>query len=266
MITKDEVFDSMLSSGVLDDFLDLIDPQKFDEFSRSVFITLRNAVKSIESNADKYYEQSEEQISTTISLLIEKAGFQTKSEPSNRGHVDIFVEKDRFKWLIEAKIGYNNQKIFEGLLQLTSRYLTDQRSACLLLYFKKENIKNNFESWKEYIQNKKWKDYAKMHDILNDCELMYGESIIKPDPFCVGYSFLAEAKTTAGESLDIYNLGANLHFRPVDSSGRNGVTLRKNQAKLYLEHLYHDKENGLPIDEKELYKNLNDYFDFEKKP
>ncbi|PLO98234.1 hypothetical protein, partial [Klebsiella pneumoniae] len=85
MIIKDEVFDSMLSSGVLDDFLDLIDPQKFDEFSRSVFITLRNAVKSIESNADKYYDQSEEQISTTISLLIEKAGFQTKSEPSNRG-------------------------------------------------------------------------------------------------------------------------------------------------------------------------------------
>ncbi|QDK20882.1 hypothetical protein ES815_22235 [Leclercia adecarboxylata] len=264
MDLKDEVFDAMLASGQLDEFLDLIDPQKFDEFSRSVFVELRKAVRALESNADKYYNQSEEQISTTISLLLEKSGFHTKSEPSSRGHVDIFVEKDKFKWLIEAKIGYNNQKIFEGLLQLTSRYLNDQRSACLLLYFKKENIKSNFESWKKYIQNKSWMSYAVNENIVDQCELMYGETVIKPDSFCIGNSFLSDAKTTAGEVLDIYNLGVNLHFCPVDSSGRNGKALKKEQAKIYFEHLFHDRKNGSPIDEITLFSKLNDYFEFEK--
>lgn len=264
MNTNDEVFNAMLAAGELDDFLDLIDPQKFDEFSRSVFIELHKAVRLLESNADKYYNQSEEQISTTISLLLQKSGFQTKSEPSSRGHVDIFVEKDKFKWLIEAKIGYNNQKIFEGLLQLTSRYLTDQRSACLLLYFKKKDIKESFESWKDYIKNKSWMQYAVKEKMVEQCNFMYGESVIKPDCFCIGNSFLSDAKTSAGEVLDIYNLGVNLHFCPTDGSGRQAISLRREQAKIYFEHLYHDRLSGVSIDEQVLYEKLNDFFCFEK--
>lgn len=264
MIKTDEVLNDLVESGALNDFLDLVDPQAFDEFSRSVMITLRKAVRSLEQNANIYYNQSEEQLSTTIALLLESSGFKTKNEPSQRGHVDIFVEKDNFTWLIEAKIGYNNQKIFEGLLQLTSRYLTDQRSACLLLYFKKENIKSHFENWRMFLHNKEWVSYAQSNSILDKCTFSLNDTTVKTDGLCFGYSFLADVKTTSGETVDVYHVGANLHFCPFDTSGRDGSGLRKEQAKIYLEHFYHGKNLAEPIDMERVYRAIDDYFEFDK--
>jgi len=263
MLKKDEVLEEVINSGELNDFLDLVNPKEFDEFSRSVLTTLRKAVKSLESNADKFYNQSEEQLSTTIALIIESSGYKTMNEPSVRGHIDIYVEKDGFKWLIEAKIGYNNSKIFEGLLQLCSRYLTDQRSACLLLYFKKRNIKSDFESWKSFLENKSWVEYAEVHDIMEQCNFCLEKTTIRKDKFCNGYSFISGIKTTAGESLDIYNVGANLHYNPFDSSGREGAQLKKEQAKIFLQHFYHARETNSLSELPSLYKALDDFFEIE---
>ncbi|KKC61688.1 hypothetical protein WG82_21370 [Citrobacter amalonaticus] len=263
-ITKDEVLADLVNSGKIADFLDVIDPQGFDEFSRSVMLTLNSAIQSLENNADKYYNLSEEQLSTTISLLIERSGFKTKNEPSNRGHVDIFVEKDDYKWLIEAKIGYNNHKIFEGLLQLASRYLTNQKSACLLLYFKKKDVKSDFGKWKTFIENKEWIEYANSNDILDDCNFCLSDTKIKPSSTCFSYGFMADIKTTAGEVVDIYHVGANLHYRPFDSSGRGGKALKQEQAKIFLEHLYHARDVKDKVDMAEVYKAINDFFEFDK--
>lgn len=264
MIKKDEVLTDLVDSGKLEDFLDILDPQGFDEFCRSVQITLTGAIQSLEKHADKYYNLSEEQLSTTISLLMEKSGYKTKNEPSNRGHVDIFVEKDNYEWLIEAKIAYNNHKIFEGLLQLTSRYLTNQKSACLLLYFKKRDIKSDFEKWKSFLDKKEWLEYANNNNILEDCNFSLNETKVKAAPSCFSYGFMADIKTTAGETVDIYNIGANLYYRPFDSSGREGKELKKEQAKIILEHMYHGRNTGDTIDMSQLYKAINDYFEFDK--
>ncbi|ENP0646463.1 hypothetical protein [Enterobacter hormaechei] len=264
-ITNDEVLEDLVDSGQIEAFLDIIDPQGFDDFCRSVMLTLKGAIESLETNADKYYNLTEEQLSTTISLLIERSGFKTKNEPSNRGHVDIFVEKDDYKWLIEAKIGYNNHKIFEGLLQLTSRYLTNQKSACLLLYFKKRDVKSEFDKWKTFIEKKEWVEYANANNILEDCNFCLNDTKVKSDPTCFGYGFMADVKTTAGEVVDIYHVGANLYYRPFDSSGRDGKALRQEQAKIFLEHLYHARDvKKDAIDMAEVYKALNDFFEFDK--
>ncbi|EMY7639953.1 hypothetical protein ABCT75_004039 [Citrobacter freundii] len=264
MIGNDVVLAQLVDSGKLDEFLEVIDPQGFDEFSRSVLLSLKSAVQSIEKNSDKYYSLNEEQLSTTISLLIERAGFKTKNEPSVRGHVDIFVEKDNFSWLIEAKIGYDNQKIFEGLLQLASRYLTNQTSACLLLYFRQSDIKTSFQSWKDFLQKKEWVTYARKHDILDKCMFSFNSSQVTSDALCFGYSFLSDIKTTAGEDVNIYHVGANLHYSPFDSSGRNGTQLKKAQAKIYLEHLYKTRDSGDVVDMTKLYQEINNYFEFDK--
>lgn len=264
MFKKDEVLTDLIDSGKLEDFLDIIDPQGFDEFCRSVQSTLNGAIQSLEKHADKYYNLSEEQLSTTISLLMEKAGYKTKNEPSNRGHVDIFVEKDDYEWLIEAKIAYNNHKIFEGLLQLTSRYLTNQKSACLLLYFKKRDIKSDFDKWKKFIAKKEWLEYAQANNILEDCIFSLNETKVKAAPACFGYGFMTDIKTTAGETVDIYNIGANLYYRPFDTSGRDGRALKKEHAKIFLEHFYHGRHTKDPIDMAQVYKAINDYFEFDK--
>lgn len=264
MPSQDDVFNALVDDGHLDSFLDLIDPKGFDEFSRSVLLKLRESVNSLEVNADKYYNQSEEQLSTTIALLLESAGFKTKNEPSARGHIDIYVEKDGFKWLIEAKIGYNNTKIFEGLLQLCSRYLTNQRSACLLLYFKKRNIKEDFQSWKDYLTNKTWLSYASTKGIAEDCELCLSGTNIKSDQYCFGYGFISAVNSTAGEPIDIYHIGANLHYKPFDTSGREGEQLRKEQAKILLEHFYHSRDTNTLQDLTAVYKAIDDLFDIEK--
>ena len=264
MIKKDEVLTDLVESGKIDQFLELIDPQGFDEFCRSVRLALKSAVQSVEKNADKYYNLSEEQLSTTISLLLERSGFSAKNEPSNRGHVDILVEKDDYSWLIEAKIGYNNHKIFEGLLQLTSRYLTNQKSACLLLYFKKRDVKSDFSKWKTFIEQKEWIGYATDNNILEECSFSLHETTVKPDSNFANYGFISDIKTTAGESVDIYHVGVNLYYRPFDSSGRDGKLLKKEHAKIFLEHLYHGRDTKENVDLSQVYTAINDYFDFDK--
>lgn len=264
MIGKDEVLTDLVNSGKLEEFLENIDPQGFEEFCRSVQLTLNSAIQSIEKNADKYYNLSEEQLSTTISLLIERSGYKTKNEPSNRGHIDIFVEKDGYEWFIEAKIAYNNNKIFEGLLQLTSRYLTNQKSACLLLYFKKRDVKSDFTNWMKFIEEKEWAIYAKENDIYEDCDFSFKNTVIKSKSTCFGYGFMSDLKTTAGEVVDIYHVGVNLYYKPFDVSGRSGVSLRKEQAKIVLEHFYYAKDAMDNITMEKIYTALNDFFEFEK--
>ncbi|HDR2401498.1 MULTISPECIES: hypothetical protein [Enterobacter] len=264
MIGTDGVLSRLVHSGKLAEFLANVDPMNFEEFSQGVILSLRSAVQSIEKNADKYYNLTEEQLSTTISLLLERSGYNTKNEPSNRGHIDIYVEKNHFSWLIEAKIGYDNQKIFEGLLQLASRYLTDQSSACLLLYFRQADIKATFQNWQDFLQKKEWVTYATNNNILDKCTRAFDSTKVTKDSYCFGYSFLSNIKTTSGDTVNIYHVGANIHFHPFDSSGRDGVQLRKNQAKIYFEHIYQTRQSGVPLDEAKIYQELNNYFDFDK--
>jgi hypothetical protein len=72
----------------------MLDPMNLKNLVRELFYRLE-VQHSIGKNADKYYNLTEEQLSTTISLLLERSGYNTKNEPSNRV-ILIYMLKNPF--------------------------------------------------------------------------------------------------------------------------------------------------------------------------
>jgi hypothetical protein len=245
-------------------YIDSVAPESFESFVSGLIVSIHKVIREIESNANDYYHFSEDSLSGLIASIIEGHGYKAKNETKERGRVDITIEKDGFVWLIEAKKGYNNQKVFEGLLQLTSRYLTRQQSAGLFIYYQKPQPSKEFKSWGEFIKDKKWVDYAANNSILDECNEMFGELVLSDDKLCVNDTLKKTCLTSAGSQCDIYSFGINCHFKPVDISGRGNKSLKKNQALIYIEHAYHDYLAGESFDIEKLMSSIDEHFSYSK--
>ncbi|MEN5041137.1 hypothetical protein ABE424_13170 [Stenotrophomonas sp. TWI1149] len=92
----------------------------------------------------------EDAITTVVELALDNLGLNCSAKVVN-GNVDMVIEWRGFKWLGEAKIAGDLQKIFHGYQQLTSRYATGQpgqTAGGLLLYCMHDRASVIMESWK----------------------------------------------------------------------------------------------------------------------
>jgi len=268
VIEVDEVCRSFITGNDAADveaYLDTIDPQKFDSFVSGLVVNIHNAIGNLESRIDNYYHLNEEGLTGVISGFLEGNGYSVKNEAKTRGKIDLTVEKGGFSWLIEAKIGYGNTKIFEGLLQLASRYLTDQRSAGFFIYFQKAQPTKAFALWKTFIESKKWVDYATNNSILEDCNQLFGDLSFSDDKLCVNNTVKKSCFTSAGSPCQIYTFGVNCFFKPIDVSGRGNKSLKKNQAIIDIHHAFHNFTAGDDIDIDNLMCAIDEHFSCSEK-
>lgn len=240
MAAVDPVFTSLLEKGEIDNLLDILQPSDFDEFVSGLLIKLQSACKDIASQADKFYFHGEESISAILAMLLEKSGYKAKQEPSIRGHIDILVEKDGFRWIIEAKIGYNNSKILEGLLQLSTRYLSDEKSACLVIFYKKSCYKQQMLKWRQYIDKESWRKYAKQYNFLVEAERYLKDTKSYDESCCLNPNFVFDVNVNGIDNIKIYNIAINVHFNPLDSSGRKNRELQEQNQAEYLKQVFYD--------------------------
>jgi hypothetical protein len=263
MSINDEVCRDFITGSDISEieaFINTVDPKKFDSFVSGLVVKIHKTIRHIESKADEYYNYTEEALSGAIAFSLEANGYKVKNEAKERGRIDITVEKDEFTWLIEAKIGYNNQKTFEGLLQLTSRYLTSQRSAGFLIYYKKRQPSKAFGLWKQYIENKEWVTYATKHSILDECNEFFGGLSFSDDALCIKDSVKSSCLTSAGSPCQIYTFGVNCFFKPIDTSGRGNNSLKKAHALLDIHHAFHDYVAGEKFDIDGLMDAIDEHF------
>lgn len=248
------------SANDIEDYLDSVNPESFDAFVSGLIVNIHKIIQSIEAKANDYFSLSEDALSSIITTNLEGYGYKAENETQHRGRVDITVEKDGFTWLIEAKIGYNNPKIFEGLLQLASRYLTNQRSAGLFIYYQKKHPTKQFNSWRDFIEKQEWIKYANTHSIIGACNEMFGKLTVPNDKLCVNNTIKKVCFTSAGSKCNIYSFGVNCYFKPVDTSGRGSASLKKKHAKLYIEHAFHDYSIGEDLDIEKLMDSIDEHF------
>ncbi|MEZ8409564.1 hypothetical protein AB6C88_17290 [Vibrio splendidus] len=266
-LSDDPACEEYLATATVSDIIEgfnSIEPNSQSEFLSAVQHALKKSISILEQSANRYYALGEEELNSLVAGLLVGQSIDAETETNNRGNVDICVRFGEYKWHLEAKLGKTNNYIFEGLLQIITRYATKENDFGLLIYFQNKAPSLRFKRWVEYIDNQGWGDYAKKHNIYKD--------ILEQIPDNESSSLfsdkdLAKQKTlvtSAGTDVNVQFFGVNLYHNPLDSSGRDGKGQALHGAKQAIQVEFLNHREGGEVDLEKLMFNLGVLFEHSK--
>ncbi|NOI88441.1 hypothetical protein [Vibrio sp. 99K-1] len=241
-----------------------IEPNSYEEFLSAAQHALKNAIAIIEQSANRFYYQGEEELNSFVAGLLVGQSIEATTEENNRGNVDIIVSDENYKWLIEAKLGKTNNYIFEGLLQILTRYATKETDFGLLVYFQNKKPAERYSKWQTFIDKGEWIKYAKKYDIYDEVldyipnanwEQLLGDRDLASQRQMI---------TSHGTKINIQLFGVDLYHNPLDKSGRDGAGQAFFHAKqaAQTEYLKYRDDEDFDIDK--LMKSLGTIFKHSK--
>jgi HEAT repeat protein len=175
-------------------------------FISQFYKDIDKVIYQIQKNPELRQKDGEDRLTIEIVGALRSSGYNANHDCKNGGHVDLAVEKDDFIWLGEAKIYRDNNYLWEGFQQLTTRYSTgdtNQNSGGLLIYILKEDAKSIMKKWQEYLRNKNLPEYS-----CEPCK-------IKSSAFISSHRHEG-----SGQLFHVRHVPVLLHFAPKDKSGR----------------------------------------------
>lgn len=210
-----------------------LDPFNEEIFVEELYSAVLDAIKEIESTSDKYFCEDEDKITNLIALYLRAKGYDATEQTKTNGSVDLTVRdrNNNFKWLAEAKRGNSYNGVFEGMLQLLTRYVTNDNNAGFFIYYQKSNPQRFMKKWYAYLNSGEYTGYKKIEDIMDEVDQYF---IKNPLALALAdttnfFDYIGRSKN--GNNIKVRNFIANLHFNPLDVSGRGNDSLIKGQAK-----------------------------------
>jgi HEAT repeat protein len=177
-----------------------------NKFIDNLYNDIENIISNIQRNPEVRQRDNENRLTVEIVTHLRGLGYSAHHDPQVGGHVDILVERNNFTWLGEAKIFGDNNDLWEGFQQLTTRYSNgdiNQNHVGLIIYIFKENVKLIMEKWQSYLQDKNLPNY--------DCKP------VKPGSSVFTSSYMHQS---SGQIFHVRHMPVILHFDPKDRSGR----------------------------------------------
>ncbi|MBW4597639.1 MAG: hypothetical protein KME46_33245 [Brasilonema angustatum HA4187-MV1] len=178
--------------------------ETYDEFIKELYETIDRIIFYKEENPELYKEDTEDRITIDIKNNLCLLGYNASHEMKIGGHADLVVKRNEFLWIGEAKIHSSYNYLWEGFLQLTTRYSTgdcNQKDGGLLIYIRNENAKNIMDTWKNHLSSKKLPNYS-----FNPC-------LKRKLAF-----FSNHTHERTGELFRVRHMGITLYFNPKDKS------------------------------------------------
>ncbi|MCE7534835.1 hypothetical protein [Aliivibrio fischeri] len=225
-------------------------PQTYEEFLELVFHFLNIFTEDLENEAEFYTDQSEDAITNYLAAMFRATGvFTASGQTYAGGAVDLTISANSHTWRAEAKIAYSNDKIFEGLIQILTRYANRDSNKGLLVYVNAGTFLDKLNNWRTYIGlNGGWASYASrkqtehtdaINAILNTANLSQIENY---------NNFDCQFLLPTGRPVTIKNYFINLKFSPSDTSGNSAKKHRENLAINELKCAYHEYLENQPED------------------
>ncbi|KDT00522.1 hypothetical protein AD24_4177 [Escherichia coli 2-011-08_S4_C3] len=239
------------------------------DFHNQLFKDIEEIIKTMESSSDKYYCDDEDKLSHTIVTSLGHFGYRATEQTKKNGSVDITVTTKtnggEFVWIAEAKIGYGYQKIFEGLLQLLTRYIKRDNSGGLIIYYQKDKSNTLFNNWLKYLYKQEWTAYCTTQGNIKDVLPLLGHLNISSYQHVKDncyYSDINVIKPT-GANFDVRCFYVDVYHKPLDKSGVVNKTLKEGFAKNTIKDKYKLWEAGdfNSNHYQELFNALKIYFD-----
>lgn len=218
------------------------------DFIDTLYSDITEIITLLEHSSDKYYCDDEDKLSHTIVTSLIHLGYKATEQTKKNGSVDITVHSRDgvYEWIAEAKIGYGNQKIFEGLLQLLTRYVKRDKHAGLFIYYQKAKSAYYFNDWIKYLHNSNWVKYCNKQGTYPKVSPLLGHLSSKPCPKVkVGDCFAdIDVIKPSQENLNIRCFYVDIHHDPLDKSGVANQSIARGQAKNEIRNLYHTWKEG----------------------
>jgi HEAT repeat protein len=177
-----------------------------DNFIRNFYEDLDQVISNIQENPKQRQKDTEDRLTIDIVNQLRCLGYYAEHDSEIGDHVDIVVKKNKLLWLGEAKIYRDNNYLWEGFQQLTTRYSigdSNQENGGFLIYIREGDASSIMEKWQNYLLEKSLPNYS-----FRSCETG-------------SLAFISTHKhERSGRAFHVRHMPVMLHFAPKDKSGR----------------------------------------------
>ncbi len=184
-----------------------VDNLEFENnFIKNFYEDLDKAISHIQYNPELRQSDKEDRLTIDIVNQLRCYGYDAEHDTKIGGHVDIVVRKSNFLWLGEAKIYTDNNYLWEGFLQLATRYSigdSNQNYGGLVIYIKDGDASSIMGSWQNYLLEKSLPNYS-----FRPCKMK--------NPAFIS----THRHERSGQAFHVRHIPVMLHFAPKDRSGR----------------------------------------------
>lgn len=214
---------------------------KYEDFIAILYDKIAIQLEALENDADHFLDSTEDSItSALVRQLNANEYLEAESQVKRKGGaIDLVVKGYGHEWIAEAKRLTSNDKAFQGILQLLTRYVRRDKQAGLLLYVQTGKYRKKIDTWLEFLSlSGKWNRYVEKNvqeefkdivkNFMNTHELMDKSE------------YIADTKVTLDRGSDILvrHFFCNLVYEPADKSGTEAQKIREASAKLKLRDIY----------------------------
>ncbi|MEM6398915.1 MAG: hypothetical protein AAF757_01605 [Cyanobacteria bacterium P01_D01_bin.116] len=181
----------------------------YNKFIEILYDDIDDIIYQIQENPELRQKDSEDRLTIDIRDQLRRLGYDAAHDSKFGGHADLLVKKGNFTWIGEAKIHSSYNYLWEGFLQLTTRYSTgdsNQRDGGIFIYIRQKNASAIVEKWKDYLLSKELKGYS--YEASENREISF---------------FSTHKHEGSGQDFRIKHIPVILYFQPQDKSGRSKI-------------------------------------------
>jgi len=184
----------------------------YNQFIELLYKDIDDIIYQIQENPELRQKDGEDRLTIDIRDQLRRLGYDAAHDSKFGGHADLLVKKGNFTWIGEAKIHSSYNYLWEGFLQLTTRYSTgdsNQRDGGIFIYIRQKNVSAIIEKWKNHLLSKELPDFNS--EACENREISF---------------FSTHKHEGSGQDFRIKHIPVILYFQPQDKSGRG-----KNEKK-----------------------------------
>lgn len=192
---------------------ELVHEENYASFIAILYEDLDEISYRFNKNPQARMSDSENRLNIEIADTLSLLGYTTNHDSMSGGHVDITVEIGEHSWIGEAKIYRDNTSLYEGFLQLTTRYRPasgnwKHNHGGLLIYIQAQNsIRDLLTDWRRFLMDSLYKEGISIE--FKDCENN-----------CFAY-FSVHNHEVTGKDFIVRHIPFILTHAPSDKSARN---------------------------------------------
>lgn len=190
----------------LEQFIERQFVSSYEEFVTVLYKDIDFAVSMMQENPELRQNDGEDRLTIDIKNILVSFGYNATHDEKHIGHTDLLVRKPPFVWIGESKIHSSYEYLWQGFLQLTTRYSVatdEQKEGGVIIYIFNKNAQNVMSSWQEHLTNQLLPDFHA--EKCKNRELAF---------------FSQHTHDKSGLPFKVRHMPVLLYFNPEDRSGR----------------------------------------------
>jgi hypothetical protein len=123
-------------------------PSDEQQFVARLYAELKGIVERLEASAHDKQNDDEDKLTRYVVDMVHQTGYNATHDQDQKGHTDLIIWSQNFKWLGEAKRHRDYEWLFHGLKQIQTYATGREVGYGLLIYLFGTNAKAVMDEWR----------------------------------------------------------------------------------------------------------------------